>query len=84
MTKNLLKKQEAAKLLGVSTFTLRDWRNKGHLIEGIHYIRFNSRTIRYVQESLNHWVLNRDNPQAHERYCQQFMNDKTYNFIVGK
>ncbi|EKQ67369.1 hypothetical protein OsccyDRAFT_3631 [Leptolyngbyaceae cyanobacterium JSC-12] len=69
-------KQEAAKLLGISPYTLSQWRRAGKLIEGIHFVRFNSRNTRYIQESIQDLFRNQDDPKAHELYCQQFMKAK--------
>lgn len=80
----LINKQAAAKLLSISPCTLNQWRRDGKLIEGIHFVRFNSRNVRYIQESIKDLFLNLDNPKAHDRYCQQFMNAKTNATSVGK
>ena len=77
----LINKREAAKLLSI---TLNQWRRDGKLIEGIHFVRFNSRNVRYIQESIRDLFLNLDDPKAHDRYCQQFMNSKSTASIAGK
>jgi DNA-binding transcriptional MerR regulator len=73
MTITLLRKQEAAQILGVKPRTLLHYREINQFVEGIHYYRFNDRNIRYVKESLEHWRANRRNPEAHQRYCEQFV-----------
>ncbi|MBF2029222.1 MAG: hypothetical protein IGS48_21090 [Oscillatoriales cyanobacterium C42_A2020_001] len=80
----LINKQEAAKLLSISPCTLNQWRRDGKLIEGIHFVRFNSRNVRYIQESIQNLFLNLDDPKAHELYCQQFMKAKNTASLVGK
>jgi predicted site-specific integrase-resolvase len=71
-----LNKQQAAELLSVSPWTLSQWRRKGALVEGIHYIKLNPRTVRYVKETLENWLLNRNDRQSHDQYCQSFLNHK--------
>jgi len=71
MTIQLITKQEAASILGISTFTLAAWRYQKKLIEGIHYQCLNSRNVRYVRESIIHMANHFHNPEAHQRYCNE-------------
>ena len=50
-----LTKHEAAKLTKLSWQTLRKYRLSGKLKEGIHWIKFNSRNVKYYREALDYW-----------------------------
>lgn len=69
----LAKKHEAARILGISSEALKKYRQQGKLIEGIHYYRWNSRTIRYNSVLLKDWAVNRDNPEALQRGIEVFL-----------
>jgi predicted site-specific integrase-resolvase len=58
----IIRKEEAASILGVSTFTLREWRMKGKLISGVHYVQYNSRNIRYFKEPLQQYLMEGTKP----------------------
>jgi tRNA(His) 5'-end guanylyltransferase len=60
-------KQEATQSLKLSGTTLRRYRVQGLLIEGIHWVRVNSRCIRYNLELIKDWLHNRHDPAAHQR-----------------
>lgn len=60
-------KQEATQSLRLSGTTLRRYRVQGLLIEGVHWVRVNSRCIRYNLELINDWLHNRHDPAAHQR-----------------
>jgi tRNA(His) 5'-end guanylyltransferase len=60
-------KQEAIQALKLSGTTLRRYRVQGVLIEGIHWVRVNSRCIRYNLELIQDWLHNRHDPIAHQR-----------------
>lgn len=47
-----LKPKEAAQLLGVSTYTLREWRSNG---DGPPFRAYSSKTVRYNLDELNAW-----------------------------
>lgn len=51
-------KHEAAKCLGVSTETLKRYRQQGRLINDVHFTRLSSRLIVYNKELLEDWVAN--------------------------
>ncbi|NMF85818.1 hypothetical protein, partial [Nodosilinea sp. P-1105] len=40
-------------------------RLQGDWIEGIHWVRINSRCVRYNLELIQDWLHNRENPAAH-------------------
>ena len=60
-------KQEALQYLNLSSTTLKKYRLQGLLIEGIHWVRINSRCIRYNLELIQDWLHNRHDPAAHQR-----------------
>jgi hypothetical protein len=60
-------KQEASQYLKLSGTTLKRYRLQGLLIEGIHWIRLNSRCIRYNLDLIQDWLHNRHDPIAHQR-----------------
>jgi len=60
-------KQEATQALKLSGTTLRRYRVQGLLIEGVHWVRVNSRCIRYNLELISDWLHNRHDPAAHQR-----------------
>lgn len=66
-------KRVLAQSLGCSHHTIKAFRQRGDLIEGIHYIRENSRTIRYNLELCLNWLANRHNPAAHRRAIEQYL-----------
>ncbi|MEM9908089.1 MAG: hypothetical protein AAF921_24005 [Cyanobacteria bacterium P01_D01_bin.44] len=65
-------KQEALQYLKLSSTTLKKYRLKGLLVEGIHWVRINSRCIRYNQELIKDWVQNRHDPAAHQRAIEVY------------
>lgn len=69
----LVNKHEAARILGVSPETLKKYRQRGKLIEGIHYYRWNSRTIRYNSALLKDWAVNRNDSAALNRGIEAFL-----------
>jgi len=52
-------KQEVIQALKLSGTTLRRYRVQGVLIECIHWVRVNSRCIRYNLELIQDWLHNR-------------------------
>lgn len=60
-------KQEATQSLKLSGTTLRRYRVQGLLIEDVHWVRLNSRCIRYNLELIKDWLHNRHDPAAHQR-----------------
>jgi hypothetical protein len=67
MVTRFVGKGEATRCLNVSDTTLKRYRLQGLLMEGVHWVRLNSRCIRYNLDLLQDWVQNRDNPLAHQR-----------------
>jgi CHAD domain-containing protein len=60
-------KQEAVHCLKLSDSTLKRYRLQGLLVEGIHWVRVNSRCTRYNLELIQDWLHNRHDPAAHQR-----------------
>jgi CHAD domain-containing protein len=60
-------KQEAIHCLKLSDSTLKRYRLQGLLVEGIHWVRVNSRCTRYNLELIQDWLHNRHDPVAHQR-----------------
>ena len=60
-------KREAIESLKLSDTTLRRYRVQGLLIEGLHFVRLNSRCIRYNLDLVKDWLHNRHDPEAHQR-----------------
>jgi tRNA(His) 5'-end guanylyltransferase len=60
-------KRQASECLNLSPETLKRYRLQGEWIEGIHWVRINSRCVRYNLELIKDWLHNRTNPNAHRR-----------------
>ncbi len=67
MATRFVGKGEAARCLNLSGATLKRYRLQGLLVEGIHWVRLNSRCIRYNLDLVQDWAQNRDDPAAHQR-----------------
>lgn len=69
-------KHEAAQILKCHPNSLaRSRRNINYgWIEGIHFVRLNASNVRYNLTLLKDWMMNRHDPNAHQRaieiYCQ--------------
>lgn len=70
---NWLNKHDAAKLLGISTHTLKIYRKK-YWILGIHFQYLNCRTIRYHEGLLRDWFANFSDLQAHQRGIEIYLD----------
>lgn len=66
-----LDKHQAAALLGISTYTLRRYRQR-YWTEGIHYTCLEPQTIRYNRELLEDWQANRSDLAAHQRAIETY------------
>lgn len=67
-------KQEIADLTGLSCETLKQYRLRGRLIEDIHWIKLNSRVVRYNLFLIKDWVQNHNNPQVHQRAIEAYLS----------
>ncbi|MEL6385289.1 MAG: hypothetical protein AAFQ89_23055 [Cyanobacteria bacterium J06626_18] len=65
-------KRQVSECLSLSGSTLKKYRLSGELIEGIHWVRINSRCVRYNLELLKDWLHNRGNPKAHMRAIETY------------
>jgi CHAD domain-containing protein len=65
-------KKQAIKYLEISETTLKRYRQKGVWTEGIHWVRLNSRCIRYNLELIQDWFHNRCNPKAHQKAIEAY------------
>lgn len=72
MIAHFASKQEAAQYLQLSGTTLKRYRLQGLLIEGIHWVRINSRCIRYNLDLIQDWLQNRHDPIAHQRAIEVY------------
>jgi hypothetical protein len=71
---HFVSKQEATQSLKLSGTTLRRYRVQGLLIEGVHWVRVNSRCIRYNLELMQDWLHNRHDPAAHQRAIEIYQS----------
>ncbi|MBW4422204.1 MAG: hypothetical protein KME13_23815 [Myxacorys californica WJT36-NPBG1] len=67
----LVNKHKAAEAIGMSAYTLGEYRRDGLLTEGIHYHCWSSRTIRYNLDFVIHWALHRNDPATHQKWIEQ-------------
>lgn len=65
-------KQQTTQYLQLSGTTLKRYRLQGLLIEDIHWIRLNSRCIRYNLDLIQDWLHNRHDPIAHQRAIEVY------------
>ncbi len=73
-------KRQATECLNLSGSTLKKYRLNGEWIEGLHWVRLNSRCVRYNLALIQDWLHNRRNPEAHMRaitaYQQQLLSNQ--------
>jgi hypothetical protein len=81
---NFVNKQGACQYLKLSEATLKRYRLQGLLIEGIHWVRLNSRCIRYNLDLLQDWMRNRHNPEAHQRTIEVYLANLQNNQLIAK
>lgn len=72
MKDSFVTKHTIAELLKLSPETLKKYRLDGRLIEGIHWIRVNSRVVRYHLALIQDWLQNQGDPQAHQRAIENY------------
>lgn len=65
-------KQKATQSLSLSGETLKRYRLSGEWIEGIHWVRINSRCVRYNLDLIQDWFHNRHDPAAHMRAIEVY------------
>lgn len=66
-------KREISKLTGLSGDTLKKYRLKGLLSEDVHWIRINSKVVRYNVPLIKDWLQNINDPQAHQRAIEAYL-----------
>jgi tRNA(His) 5'-end guanylyltransferase len=67
-------KHEATRILGVSQTTLKNLRLSNQLMEGIHWVRFSSRCVRYNVKLLTDWAATRTDAAQHDRAITNYLN----------
>ncbi|MBW4474466.1 MAG: hypothetical protein KME45_29430 [Stenomitos rutilans HA7619-LM2] len=72
-TAEFVDKWGASQLTGLSPETLKKYRLSGLLIEDIHWVRINSKAIRYNARLLVDWLRNRGNPRAHQQAIEHYL-----------
>ncbi len=72
-------KQRVAQYLALSTDTLKKYRLQGKWIEGIHWVRVNSRCVRYNFALIQDWLSNRHDPIAHQRAIEIYLSNLSSN-----
>jgi CHAD domain-containing protein len=70
-----ISKRQASECLNLSSTTLKKYRLNGEWIEGLHWVRINSRCVRYNLELIKDWLHNRADPTAHLRAIEAYQRD---------
>ncbi|ABW30748.1 hypothetical protein [Acaryochloris marina] len=66
-------KHEAAKIVGLSESSLKKLRLSNQLIEGIHWVRYSSRCVRYNVELMKDWAATRMDKGTHNQAIENFL-----------
>lgn len=69
-------KRLAAKILGISPETLKFWRKKRILIEGVHWVAISPTCVRYNLKLLEDWVANRATPHLHKATIEAYLQGR--------
>ncbi|WP_103123744.1 hypothetical protein [Nostoc cycadae] len=69
--------------IGLSNSTFKKYRNSGVWLEGIHWQRLNTRSVRYNLPLILDWVANRNAPEVHQIAIENYLrslpsNQKKY------
>jgi hypothetical protein len=56
-----------------SRYTFQDWRNKGKLLEGVHWVRVGRTSILYNLPLLEDYIANLGDPAAHQRAIDNYL-----------
>jgi hypothetical protein len=64
---------DATRITGLSHHQLKKLRLSGRLIEGIHWIYLNSRSVLYNVVLITDWVANRRTPELHQIAISNFL-----------
>jgi hypothetical protein len=65
-------RKEAATCLKIGYTTLKKYRYEGIWIEGIHWVKLNSRCVRYNLDLLQDWYHNQNDAAAHQRAIDRY------------
>ncbi|MEM8501855.1 MAG: hypothetical protein AAF716_01725 [Cyanobacteria bacterium P01_D01_bin.1] len=77
-------KRQASKCLNLSSSTLKKYRLNGEWIEGLHWVRINSRCVRYNLDLIRDWLHNRSDPAAHLRAIEIYQQNLLSNQKISK
>lgn len=84
MEAQFVSKHEIARLIHVSPETLKSYRRSELLVEGIHWIRVNSRVVRYNLPLVQDLFQNLNNPTAHQRTIDNYRATLLSNQRAGR
>jgi hypothetical protein len=65
-------KKQAAESLQMGSTTLKKYRLTGCWIEGIHWVKLNSRCVRYNLDLIQDWLQNQSDPAAHQKAIERY------------
>ncbi len=77
-------KKQASECLDLSSSTLKKYRLNGEWIEGLHWVRINSRCVRYNLDLIKDWLHNRSDPSAHLRAIEVYQQNLLSNQKISK
>ena len=66
-------KHELAARIGYSHHSFKRFRKNKIWLKGIHYIKLNSRTIRYNLDLCLNWLANQHEPKVHDAYIKEHL-----------
>ena len=72
---HFVSKRQASECLNLSSSTLKKYRLNGEWIEGLHWVKLNSRCVRYNLELIQDWLHNRNDPSAHLRAIETYQKN---------
>ena len=72
MSNTFCSKNSMAEQLGYSPYTLKAIRQRRDWLEGLHFVRPNSRVIRYNRELCLDWLANINDPEAHQKAIDKY------------
>lgn len=79
MNLQFLTEEQAAEILQVSDRTLQRYRQNGTHQKGIHYQKMPGGGIRYINVMLQDWMMNLDDPEAHQQAIEEFRKQSAGN-----
>lgn len=75
---DLVSRCEIARLLRLSPGTIKVYQRKNWL-EGVHFIRINSRVTRFNLQLIEDWLHNINDGQAHQRAIEAYQSTRLSN-----